>query len=151
MESKRLAWLVPVGSAIAAVLAALAANGKAALDALGGVPMLLQAWASGLPLGIWSFMLSLVLALLVWAKAITKLPPTASGRARHFSSDNLAIVTALTVTVSQQAIVGIGQGKLLSAIWIGLIAGFLAPWIGRAIRAMFSPKAPTAEPPGPAP
>lgn len=142
-------WLITLATAIGTALSALAMNGKAAIEALAGVPLLLQAWASGLPLGIWSFLLSLMIATLVWSTAIVKLPPARDGRRPHFSADTLALILALAVTVTQQWFAGasVGQGKLLSAVWIGLIAGLLAPYIGRGARALFAPKADKPLPP----
>lgn len=143
-------WLITLATAIGTALSALAMNGKAAIEALAGVPLLLQAWASGLPLGIWSFLLSLMIATLVWSTAIVKLPPARDGRRPHFSADTLALILALLVTVTQQWFSGgavLGQGKLLSAVWIGLIAGLLAPYIGRALRALFAQKPAAPLPP----
>lgn len=150
MDGKRFAWLLPVGTAIAAVLAALSAHGKAAVDALAGVPLLLQAWASGLPLGIWSFALALLLSVLVWAKVITLLPRTTAGRSAHFASDTVALLTALAVAVTQQTLADGSPGGLVSALWIGLIAGLLAPYIGRGLRTILSPNPPEKKPATPA-
>lgn len=131
------AWVATAGGVVATVLSALAMHGKGAIDALAGVPVLLQAWASGLPLGIWSFLLSLSLATLVWATAISKLPETRCGKQPHFSADTISLLVAVTVTVTQQFFAAeIGKGKLLNALWLGLIAGLLAPYIGNAIRAV---------------
>lgn len=146
MESKRT-WLITLATAIGTVLSAVAMHGKDALAALAGVPSLLQAWASGLPLGIWSFLLSLMIATLVWSTAIVKLPLSRDGRRPHFSADTLALLVALLVTMTQQYFDGVGHGKLLSALWIGLIAGLLAPYIGRGARALFAPKADKPLPP----
>lgn len=135
-------WLVTIGGALATVLSALALHGKGAIDALAGVPIMLQAWAAGLPLGVWSFMLSLWLATLVWAAAITRLPLARDGHRPHFSADTLALLVAVTVTLTQQWFAGHGQGQLLSAFWIGLIAGLLAPYLGKAIRALVASRKP---------
>jgi len=146
MESKRT-WLVTFATAIGTVVTALAMHGKGAIEALAGVPVLLQAWASGLPLGIWSFLLSLCLGTLVWLTAIVKLPPASDGRRPHFSADTIALLVALSVTETQQWFAGRGQGQLLSAMWIGLIAGLLAPYLGRALRALFASKPAAPLPP----
>ncbi|MDQ8050706.1 hypothetical protein [Luteibacter sp.] len=140
-------WLITLATAIGSIASALAMHGKASLEALAGVPVLLQAWASGLPLGIWSFLLSLALSTLVWSTAIVKLPASRDGRQPHFSADTLALILALLVTVTQQWFAGHGQGQLLSALWIGLIAGLLAPYLGRAARALFAQKPAAPLPP----
>lgn len=139
MNSK-YTWLITLATAIGSIASALAMHGKASIEALSAVPVLLQAWASGLPLGIWSFLLSLSLASLVWTTAIVKLPASPDGRRPHFSADTLALILALLVTVTQQWFAGVGKGQLLNAIWIGLIAGLLAPYLGRMARAMFAQK-----------
>lgn len=138
-------WLLTVGTAIGTVLSALAMHGKGAIDALAGVPIMLQAWAAGLPLGVWSFLLSLWLATLVWSAAIARLPATRCGARPYFTADTLALLVALTVTMTQQWFAGTGQGRLLNAMWIGLIAGLLAPYIGKAIRAVVASRKPKEE------
>lgn len=151
MNSK-YTWVITVATALGTLASALAMHGKGSLEALAGVPLLLQAWASGLPLGIWSFMLSLALSTLVWLTAIAKLPTSRDGHRPHFSADTLALIFALLVTVTQQwfAAASVGHGRLLNAIWIGLIAGLLAPYIGQALRALFAQK-PAAPLPAPNP
>jgi len=136
----RYAWLITLATAIGTVLSAIALHGKAALNALASVPAVLQAWASGLPLGIWSFLLSLVLGTLVWLTAIVKLPRALDGGRRHFGADTICLCACLLVTMTQQEVDG-GPGRLLSAVWIGLIAGLLAPYIGSGLRALVSQRA----------
>ena len=138
-------WLLTVGTAIGTVLSALALHGKGAIDALAGVPIMLQAWAAGLPLGVWSFLLSLWLATLVWAAAITRLPATRCGARPYFTADTLALLVAVTVTLTQQWFAGHGQGRLVNAFILGLIAGFMAPYIGKAIRAVVASRKPKEE------
>lgn len=139
MDPNLRATILAVGSVIGTVMTALAMNGKAALDALAGVPALLQAWSAGLPLGVGSFMLSLLLALLVWAAFMRKFQN--SPRAPHVSADTVSVAVAIAVCLAQQWIGAPGQrGGILNAICLGAASGLIAPYIGRAIRAAFRKK-----------
>lgn len=137
MEFNKAAILT-VATAVGTVLSAVAMNGEKALAALSGVPGLLQAWASELPLGAWSFALATALGTLAWLVLIVKLPKTDGGRAAHFSADTLVLCLALIVTLSQQAMASRAVGALLNAMWLGGVAGLLAPYIGRGLRAVFT-------------
>ena len=131
----RKATLVAVLSAVGAVLTALATHGSDAIQALSGVPVLVQAWAAGLPLGVWSFALALVLATLVWVAAIRHLPVAPSGKAPFVAANAVALVLGPAVTVAQQYFAATRTpGALLNALIIGLIAGLAAPHIGALLR-----------------
>lgn len=137
------ATIITVGTAIGTVLAALAMHGKAALEAVAGFPGLIQAFAAGLPFGLWSFLMALVLAVLVWAVAIRKLQCPTSPRAPHVSANTLAWAVALLVCMAQQWTQGESKpGAVLNAGLIGTIAGLLAPYIGSALRATFTRRPP---------
>lgn len=131
----RKATLLAVLGAAGTVLTALATHGTDAIRALTGVPVLLQAWASGLPLGMWSFVLALVLATLVWVAAIRHLPVGSTGKAPIVAANVLALVLGPAVTVAQHAVASMRTpGALLNALIVGLIAGLAAPHIGALMR-----------------
>lgn len=130
------ATLIAIGSAVGSILAAISMHGKAALDAAAGIPALLQAWASGLPFGAWSFGLALLLALLVWAVAIRSLQ-SSSARTPHVAVDIIAFAVAEVVCLAQQWVQADDRpGAVLNAIFLGAVAGLMAPFIGRAIRSL---------------
>lgn len=131
----RKAALISICAALGTLLTALSSHGANALAALSGVPALLQAWASGLPLGLWSFFLAFVLATLVWVAAIRRLPVGSDGKAPFGQANVIALIVGLTVTVAQQYVSPVkSAGGLLNAVWIGLLAGLLAPHIGTILR-----------------
>lgn len=131
----RKATLLALAGAVGTVLTALATHGGDAIKALSGIPVMLQAWASGLPLGVWSFVLALVLATLVWVTAIRTLPIAPGGKAPFVAANILALVIGPAVTVAQQFFAATRTpGALLNALIVGLIAGLAAPHIGALLR-----------------
>lgn len=131
----RKATILALVGALGTLLTALATHGASAVKALAAVPAMLQAWSAGLPLGVWSFTVALLLATLVWVAAIRKLPVSQSGKAPFVSANALALIVGPAVTVAQQyAAPGTGAGLLLNALILGLIAGLMAPHIGALIR-----------------
>lgn len=123
-RTKVAAWVAIAVS----VVSMLALNGEAALKALAGLPVLIRAYASGLPLGLWSFLLSAAVAGgLHWF--------VRTWHGRSFAIEVATLVVAVGVTVSQAA-VGQGlqatPGQLLMAMWVGLLAGVLGLFVSRA-------------------
>lgn len=123
---------------IVTLLAALAANGAAAFQALAGLPLVLNAFAGGLPLGLVSFVLAGALAVLAWWHADRRLHYGKSGTpGRDFRSDNLALLVAVAATMAQTVVVrGSSSSALLQALMLGILAGLLAPIGGRAMLAI---------------
>jgi hypothetical protein len=129
------ATIITVGTAAGTVLAALASHGSDAIKALAGVPALLQAFSSGLPLGLWSFVLAFALATLVWVAAIRKLPMSNTGKAPFGKANLVALLVGLIVAVAQQYVAPHRTpGGLLNAVWLGALAGLLAPHVGTLLR-----------------
>lgn len=130
------ATIAYVGTAAAAVLGALAGHGEKALQALSGVPALLQAWSAGMPLGVWSFTLASVLAVMAWVAAIRWLPMGATGKAPFGKANAIGLLVGVAVTVAQQlAAPDRGPGDLLNAFCLGMIAGGgVAPQVGALLR-----------------
>ena len=136
MESGTKSTLITIATALATLFAAISMHGDGVLKALGGVPALMSAWSAQLPLGVGSFFLALTLSTLVWLVAIVKLKPGAMGR-RHLSADTIALCVAATVILSQQALAARGVGAILNALFVAAVAGLLAPYIGKGLRAIF--------------
>lgn len=124
-------WMVTAPAGLIALVTLLADKGERLL----GVLKFLQAWTATLPLGVWSFWASLLLALLIWHKAITRLPRGRTGDRAHVSAEFLAWAVAVVVTVGQQAFVSTGRGEILQALISGSIAGMLAPFVGKLVAA----------------
>lgn len=124
-----------VAAALVSVIGALASHGAGAIAALAGVPALLQAWAAGLPLGVWSSALALALATLAWVYAIRYLPVGKTGKAPFGYANVIALLVGLAVTVAQYRVAPVQTpGGLLNAVFLGLIAGGVAPQFGTLLR-----------------
>lgn len=141
MDPNTKSKLATLAIVLGSILSALAMHGKAALDALAGVPALVVAFANGLPLGVWSVILAFTVATLLWTALDRKRPPMDCGKPRSFSNDTITLCVALVVTSSQQWASGDEtRGALLNAFWLGLVAGISAQYAGRALRSMFRRK-----------
>lgn len=131
----RKAVALSILAALATLLTALGTHGENAVKALAGVPGMLQAWSSGLPLGVWSFVMAFALATLVWVTAIRMLPIGDSRKAPFGYANTLALMVGLAVTVAQQyAAESRDPGDVLNAVCLGLAAGLLAPFVGTLLR-----------------
>lgn len=122
------------GVGFAGFIALFALHGKAFVEALMGLPALVQAWSVALPMGVWSVLLALVVSMGVWAFCLHWLPDTKDGRRANFGAETMAILVAIAVTVGQQW--SGNRGQLLSAIWMGMAAGFAAPYLAKCIRSL---------------
>jgi hypothetical protein len=131
-------FLKLTGISFAGFLVLLAVNGKALTDAMMGFPALVQAWSAVLPLGVWSAVLALVVAVGAWAFAMRYLHPRPDGRSPQLGADIVAILMGIAVTVTQASGGGANAGRLLSAMWMGCAVGFLAPVVARMIASITS-------------
>lgn len=120
------------GLSVGGFIALLALHGKALVDALMGFPLLVQAWSAALPMGVWSALLALALGLGAWSFCLHWLPNDHRGRRPELAAETMALLVAVAVTVLQQW--GGTRGEVLTALWMGVAAGFLAPYLGKAIR-----------------
>jgi hypothetical protein len=134
-RTQGLSWAMVV-----AVVTLIATQGRPLIDALSGLPALLQAWSAGMPLGALSFLISLGVAAGACAFLLRWLPACDNDAGRHFIAETATIVAAVCVSVGQAW--SQDSGKLLSALWLGLIAGFAAPWVVRGIRAAIAGRKP---------
>lgn len=129
-------FLKATGVSFAAFIVLVAVNGKAFVDAMLGFPALVQAWSAALPMGVWSAVLALCIAVGAWGFAMRYLHPRPDGSSPQLGADVIAILMGIAVTVSQAT--GQSSGTLLNAIWMGCAAGFLAPVIARGISSVYS-------------
>lgn len=143
MDANKKATILTIGTVLVSIMGAVALHGEKLLAVMGGVPVMLQAWSSQMPLGVGSFTLALVLGVLLWLVAIVKLQPSPGARARHFSADTITLCAAILTTVGQQAMSDENSGgALLNALLLGIVAGLLAPYLGRGLRAVFTSQSP---------
>jgi hypothetical protein len=136
--SGRTVTITTLAAAAATVIAALATNGSAAIDALAAFPKVLVAFSRGLPAGYWSTFVAGLIACLIWLHARRRLVVKGGGRdGRDFRADNLALVTSITCTLAQTIAAGRTDAyDLLMAGMLGLMAGLLAPFAMRGIAAL---------------
>lgn len=116
------------GVSLAGLLLILATNGKEALEVLSGIPALIKAFSSGLPLGFWSGIIATALASAFHLFA-------RSWHARSFGIELATIITGLTVVMVQQH--GGTAAQVLSAAMVGLVAGFGGLFISKLLRQLF--------------
>ena len=90
--------IIAVLGALGTLVTILGASGAKAIEALAGVPLVLRAWADGLPFGLWSFGLALALATLVWAVSIRVFPVGKCGKAPFGLSNLMAFMIGPSVT-----------------------------------------------------
>ncbi len=118
---------------VAAAVVLVSTHGRAFLDALMGLPALVAAWSSQMPFGALSFLLSLGVAAGACAFLLRWLPACRNDASKHFAAETVTVLVAVVVSTVQQR--GGTPGDLLTALWLGLLAGFSAPWLVRGIRA----------------
>ena len=131
---KKFAALATLVGVMSTLFAALAANGEKTLAVLGGIPKVLAAWSSGLPLGTGSWLVSVVLGTCLWLFLLPRLARAPDGGRAHLLADNIVIAVVSALVLIQQLLVGVGKGQLLMAATVGVIGGFIAPWVGRILR-----------------
>lgn len=125
-------WLT--GTSVVGFIAVFALHGEAFIKALMAFPALLQAYASGLPFGATSFLLSFAIAALVFSMARRNF---ICKTRREFIAELLALMMALAVTLTQQYFgdVPSSNSRVLQATLLGLLAGLAAPFVVRGMMA----------------
>lgn len=118
---------------IAAAVVLVATHGESFLAAMMGLPKLVAAWSSQMPFGALSFLLSLGVAAGACAFLLRWLPVCSNDASKHFAAETVTLLVAVAVSVLQTR--SSTPGDMLTALWLGLLAGFSAPWMVRGIRA----------------
>lgn len=135
MDKGRFASLATLAGILATLFAAIAANGEKTLAVLGGVPKVFSAWASALPLGTGSALMAGLFGAGLWLFLLPRLPRAKDGGRPQLLADTIVIVVVAFLVVMQQILAGgRGQGQLLMALMVGGVDGFIAPYVGRALR-----------------
>ena len=132
------------GTSLIGFIAVFALHGEAFLNAVGALPALIAAFSANFPFGLKSFALSFALAALVFSYIRRS---CACKLRREFISEGMALCTALAVTLLQQYLDPSFDSKapsvLLSAVWVGLLAGLGAPFVVRGMMSVTRrPKSP---------
>lgn len=134
MDSKFRAYF---GVGAAGLFVLIAGQGAGFLEVLKGIPLLVQAWTAGLPFGAGSFLLSVAFACGVWGFATRWL----HGRYAQLAVETITLLSGVAVTLAQQWTGTPGQR--LTALIAGMIAGFMAPYVGKLIAALLPKTPPT--------
>lgn len=121
-----------------ALLAAVAANGKAALEAFAALPLVLNNFATSLPMGVWSVLLSLAITTLAWAH-LDRIPegPRECMRGQALRAELVSLLLGVTITLAQ-TLVGWPKStaELLNSLLLGILVGLLAPFTGKIAAAL---------------
>lgn len=121
------------GVGVAALFLLVAGNGTAFLEVLRAVPPLISAWASGLPAGLWNVAIAWLVGMVAYGVGQWWLPSTRAGRR---AAETGAIL--ITAGVLQLSLWGEHSAPdRLKALWLGLIAGYAAPYVARRIGVMW--------------
>lgn len=116
-------------ASFAAVLGAIALNGARILEVAAGAWLFLLNLSATAPLGLVSFLLALALGVLSRPFLLHYLPPMPCKASRDFVIDASALVIGVGVMYAQL--------RTLNGLLLGLLAGFAAPLIAKALGALF--------------
>jgi hypothetical protein len=144
MSDKFKSWF---GISLAGMFVLIAANGTQFLEVLKALPGLASAWASGLPLGLWSMVLASAVGAVAYLIAEHALETSRSGRR---AAETIAILVVIGVAQAQLWVGGGSTAQRLNALWLGIVFGYLAPYVARRIAAVYTsgkPKNPEAKEP----
>lgn len=115
------------GVSLGALFVIIASNGKGVIDAAMAFPSLVAAYATGLPFGFWSGVAGTLIATCFHLFA-------RSWHKRSFAIELATIMVGLAVVMVQQR--GGTPGEILSALLVGLVAGFSGLFISKGIRSI---------------
>lgn len=116
------------GVSLAALIIIVASNGSELLKVLGGLPVLINAYATSLPLGLWSGVIGTALAGGFHSFA----------RSWHKKSLGIEVASILVGVAAVTAQMwGSSAGDMLKATMIGVIAGLTGLYSSKLLRSMF--------------
>lgn len=126
MEKK--GWTITSATVIA-VLGAIALNGGKLVEVATGAWLFLLKLSETAPLGLSSFLLALALGVASRPFLLHYLPAMPCKASREFVIDLSALVIGVGVMFAQL--------RTLNGLLLGLLAGFAAPMLARALSALF--------------
>ncbi len=121
-------WTITSATAIA-ILGAIAMNGGKLVEVATGAWLFLLKLSETAPMGLSSFLLALALGVASRPFLLHYLPPMPCKASRDFVIDASALVIGCGVMF--------GQLRTLNGLLLGLLAGFAAPLIAKALGALF--------------
>lgn len=113
----------------------IAANGMNFVEVLKALPALASAWAAGLPLGLWSMFLANMVGIVAYLIAEHALETSRGGRR---AAETIAILVVIGVAQAQLWVGAGTTAQRLNALWLGIVFGYLAPYIARRIAAVYT-------------
>lgn len=123
------------GVSLAALLIILAGNLKPLMEGLMGLPGFITAMATGLPLGVGSYLLAQLLGPFFHLFLLKWLPePKSNGHRKQFAAETLTLAACSGVCLVQQW--GGTSGEMLLAGLLGALAGFSSPYVCRGFRSI---------------
>lgn len=116
----------------AALLAALAANGSAAFEALAGLPVVLQTFSATMPLGLVSALMTQVICMLAWYHLNRR-----GARLHSLDADLIALLLGVMLAMAQ-TLVGWPKtaGDILQSLLVGILTGLAAPILAKLVMAL---------------
>lgn len=130
-------WMVTVPAGLIALIGLIADKGEKLVQVLS----LLGTLIGKLPLGVWSVLGVLALAMLVWATLIRKLQPLACGKRNGADADLVTVGFSTLVLPLLQWAQGADRATMLLSLLFGFGVGLLAPFLCRLIERCIPRKA----------
>lgn len=128
--------LSATGVGTATLLIIIAGNAKSLFEGLMGLPTFITAMSNNLPLGAGSFLLALILGPLFHLFLTKWLPESKRNiHIKDFFAETLTLLTCAGICLVQQW--GGTAPKMLMAGTLGLVAGFMSPYIVKGFRSIF--------------
>lgn len=119
-----------LGISIAGLLVLIATNGAALAEALQGLWLVMLKFSDTAPLGLSSFLLALALAVVSQPFLRKWMPHLRCPMSRDFLIESAALAIALAVMLAQV--------RDLKGWMLGLLAGFMAPYVFKGLAAIGS-------------
>lgn len=124
-----------------AFVALVAMHGESFFKAFGLLPEVLAKFSKLMPLGTGSFFLSLTMAAIAWYFVHRRTPQLSrNGDARAFRSELVALLVGICAMLLQSgATMPTASEATVSAVYavmLGILAGFLAPFIMKGVLAL---------------
>lgn len=131
MNEKFKTWF---GISLAGLFVLIAGNGIGFIESARAIPSLVSAWASEMPMGVWSVFVAWLVGMVVYLLAEHRLPDSLRSKR---AAETISILVTIGVALSQTWIGGGSPAQRLSALWLGIIAGYLAPYVARRLQSVY--------------